>query len=942
MTETNRSDSGALPLSVERRVDQICRRFEAAWRALAGPRPCIGDYINDVTGPGRLALLRELLCLDVEYRREAGEEPAPEDYLSQFPDQAELIHAALRQPKGEPGRPGSAPEPRPDVPGYEVLECIGCGGMGVVWRCYDHVLHGDLAMKVLKEKYRDDPNFADFCRRFQREARVLGGLQHPGIVPIHQSGTLPDGRPFFVMRLVKGRTLAQLLVEQGPGAARLLGVFGAVCQAVAYAHSEDVIHRDLKLANVMVGAFGEVQLMDMGLAKVLPSSSIHGVGPRAVCPTSSETPGDVTQMYVILDESDGHTVPGSVMGTWEFMPPEQARGLADKADRRSDVFGLGAMLCAILTGKPPYVGDPKEEVKRQAREADLTGAYARLETCGADADLIKLAKHCLAKKPGDRPQHAGEVAAAVAAHMANVEERLRKAQLARQRMRWLAVGLASTLLGLATTGLLAWQAQDAKLRRLDAEQGRLEAELAREAEKRQHAIDRALTAAMGADLEGADQAIAEAEQAGASPGQLHMRRGQIALHRGQSREAREHLEEAVRLQSKSVAARGMLAAAYAYDGHWERYDQMIREMEQLTPSTPEDFLFKGYAEAYLEPERGLQTIQQAFESRPMMNIALLLRAEVRAFVAQDTDNIQEAEWAVLDAKYAKELLHDNPTALWVSLEAHLAKAGVHEHRSEMDQHRAELELAGKDADALKRYTALPEAVVYRWTYFREVGREEEVLDELRRASKDTDHVSVNFCCALALYRRGKPGDFEEALRVLGRTPRSYNDRLLPFVLAEHDYPDKQDWPARARKACEAYAAWAQDGLAIMDTQTVLCLLGKKGDAVDASKALLKGQDLFYTLRREPILGCACYNAGELSADELLRLAGRSQYDQCLAHYYVAMTMLAEGDRNGAREHFDKAVKTRAWGWSEYDMSWVFRDRLEDPTWPPWISKKQRD
>src|SRR5262249_9175699 len=146
-------------------------------------------------------------------------------------------------------------------------------------------------------------------------------------------------------------------------------------------------------------------------------------------PTSSEWPEDATQTYVILDECDYHTVPGSVMGTWEFMPPEQARGLACEADERSDVFGLGAFLCAILTGQPPYVGLTKAEVKRQACEADLAGAYARLEACGADDDLIKLAKRCLAVEPDDRPRDAGKVAAAVAKYLADLGERAQKAKV---------------------------------------------------------------------------------------------------------------------------------------------------------------------------------------------------------------------------------------------------------------------------------------------------------------------------------------------------------------------------------------------------------------------------------------------------------------------------------------------------------------------------------
>jgi tetratricopeptide (TPR) repeat protein len=456
-------------------------------------------------------------------------------------------------------------------------------------------------------------------------------------------------------------------------------------------------------------------------------------------------------------------------------------------------------------------------------------------------------------------------------------------------------------------------------------------------------LDRAFTAAMSGDLVSAEQAIVKAELAGASTGQVRMLRGQIALHRGQSREATRHLEQAVQLLPKSVAARGMLAAAYASDGHWERYDQTMREMELLTPSTPEDFLFKGYAEANLEPERGLQTIKQAFDRRPMMGIALLLRADVRALVAQDTDSLEVAEGAVQDAKYARELLRDNPAALWVSLGAHLAKAGVHEHRGETAQRSAELKLAGKYADALKHFTALPEAVVYRWLYFREVGREEEVLEELRRASEGTDHVYVTFCYALTLYRRGQPGDFEEALRVLERRPGTYNGRLRPFVLVEHDYhPDKHDWQARARKAAADFAARIQDGAAVEDTQGVLCLLGQKGDAVNASKALQKQPDLFYTLRREPILRCVRYNAGDpkMTADDLIQSAKGSRWNQCLAHYCVAMTKLAEGDRKGAREHFDKVVKTRAFLWGAYDMSWVFQARLaKDPTWPRWIPER---
>src|SRR5271166_4920054 len=154
-------------------------------------------------------------------------------------------------------------------PGYELCEEIGHGGMGVVYRARDVALDRDVAVKVLSERY---PAESPAAQRFLSEARITGQLQHPGIPAVHQVGALVDGRPFLAMKLIKGSTLEELLKARADSAAergRLLAIFEAVCQAVGYAHAHRVIHRDLKPANVMVGAFGEVQVMDWGLAKVL-------------------------------------------------------------------------------------------------------------------------------------------------------------------------------------------------------------------------------------------------------------------------------------------------------------------------------------------------------------------------------------------------------------------------------------------------------------------------------------------------------------------------------------------------------------------------------------------------------------------------------------------------------------------------------------------------
>src|SRR5262249_6974738 len=219
-----------------------------------------------------------------------------------------------------------------------------------------------------------------------------GQLQHPGIVPIYELGAFSDRRPYFAMKLVKGRTLSSLLAER-PAAAhdlpRYLSIFEAVCQTVAYAHARGVIHRDLKPSNVMVGGFGEVQVMDWGLAKVL------GAGGVVDEERTARRAGIEAGVQTGRSGSDADASrAGSVLGTPAYMAPEQARGEVDWLDERSDVFSLGAVLCEILTGLPPYVGRSSGEVLRRAARADLEDAFARLDECGAEPELLALARRC--------------------------------------------------------------------------------------------------------------------------------------------------------------------------------------------------------------------------------------------------------------------------------------------------------------------------------------------------------------------------------------------------------------------------------------------------------------------------------------------------------------------------------------------------------------------
>jgi serine/threonine-protein kinase len=342
---------------------------------------------------------------------------------------------------------------------YELHEEIGRGGMGAVLRGHDPDLGRDLAVKVLLPGQQDDP--ALVCR-FTEEAQIGSQLQHPGIVPVYEVGRSADHWPYFTMKLVKGRTLGALLRERsdpGQDVARFEHIFELVCQTIAYAHSRGVIHRDLKPSNVMVGAFGEVQVMDWGLAKVLNREG--GVSPRAEHPPGGHASGVVrTVRSAGLGPA---SEPGHVLGTPAYMAPEQASGEPDRLDERCDVFGLGAILCEILTGQPPYVGANDVHVLHKAMRADLAEAFARLEACGADPDLIRLARRCLAAEASDRPRDAGVLASELAAHRESMEARLRQAELAqaeararakeeRKRRRVLLVLAGSVLLTLLLVG----------------------------------------------------------------------------------------------------------------------------------------------------------------------------------------------------------------------------------------------------------------------------------------------------------------------------------------------------------------------------------------------------------------------------------------------------------------------------------------------------------
>jgi serine/threonine protein kinase len=271
----------------------------------------------------------------------------------------------------------------PDFSGtkYTFVKELARGGMGTVYLAEDTELNRQVAIKVLSATEISD----DLRRRMIREAQIIARLEHPGIVPVHDVGVLADGRVFYAMKLVRGVRLDEYAANTSSTRERLRK-FQAVCDAVAFAHAHGVIHRDLKPQNIMIGSFGEVLVLDWGVAKILRDD-------RSV---SSEA--DTLTLPPARTNKVSDTAHGTVIGTRQYMSPEQERGEVDRLDERSDIYSLGAVFYFLLTDqapnddKPrvvnPKVTKPAEAVCLKAMARDPANRYASAADLSAEVSRL--------------------------------------------------------------------------------------------------------------------------------------------------------------------------------------------------------------------------------------------------------------------------------------------------------------------------------------------------------------------------------------------------------------------------------------------------------------------------------------------------------------------------------------------------------------------------
>jgi eukaryotic-like serine/threonine-protein kinase len=273
----------------------------------------------------------------------------------------------------------------PDFSGtrYRAIKLLGRGGMGAVWLAEDSVLHRTVALKILSA----ESSSAEMAARLMQESVVLARLEHPGVVPVHDAGTLPDSRTFYCMKYVEGQTLDRY-IERLPLRQRLQ-LFQRVVEPLAFAHSRGIIHRDLKPGNVMVGAFGEVLIMDWGLAKVMGQAFAKS----SALPAKELSP--ISPSHHQLDQTEDKTssvkttAHGTVLGTPGYMAPEQERGEVNLIDQRTDVFGLGSILQYMMrdshgTSHSESAPRPLRAICHKAMAAEMSARYASVQELAGD------------------------------------------------------------------------------------------------------------------------------------------------------------------------------------------------------------------------------------------------------------------------------------------------------------------------------------------------------------------------------------------------------------------------------------------------------------------------------------------------------------------------------------------------------------------------------
>jgi hypothetical protein len=605
------------------------------------------------------------------------------------------------------------------------------------------------------------------------------------------------------------------------------------------------------------------------------------------------------------------------------MAPEQISVAAGTIDERTDVYALGATLYELLTLRPPFGGDHREQVISRILNEEPVPPRKINGRVPRDLDTICL--KALEKRPARRYRSASAMARDLRYYLDGRPISARSIGPLGQASKWVgrrrswaaAIAVMGALVVVAL--FFAYRTHLAESRWTDAEFGRI--------------YETAQLAAIEGDLQRAGEAIAEAEKLGAPPAQLALLRGQLDFHSGKFQEACDQLEVAVRDMPDSLAAHALLTNAYGANEQHEKRIKAASHLSGLKPLTLQDYLLLAEAQSYDKFSEAHATLDEAVARYKTSIVARLTRGGVLVYRSMETADAALAEAAIDDLRIADELLDPNTLLLGRMMQARLVAAAAYESIGDLDRRQKHLDQAALTAEELKRFSGEYRAHLWRAAYFDYVGDDEQAVESWLAIK---DH-SITFL-VLTLFRLGR---FQEAMDLCDERSARYKgarftDFFRAFILSA-----MTDSPKKVVAAFEPRDTETLDSLnAHRFAYTIYCLAGNLDSAQRYCRDLRTvGVRLSHDEKSwHKILDYTC---GDLDEDAMLSQISSSRTALCQAHFLIGMTHLAKGNRKEARKHFRACSNLRINRYVEDFMSRALIAQLDrEPTWPRWIPNSE--
>ena len=830
---------------------------------------------------------------------------------------------------------------------YRLLHVLGEGGMGTVYLAeQQQPVRRRVAVKIIKQGM----NTKQFIARFEAERQALAMMDHPNIAKVLDAGCTEDGRPYFVMELVKGIPITEFCDENRLSTTERLELFVSVCQAVQHAHQKGIIHRDLKPSNVLVAMYDNQpvpKVIDFGVAKAT---------------------------HQPLTEHTLCTIPGQIVGTWEYMSPEQAILNQLDVDTRTDIYSLGVILYELLTGKTPLDlrslrPEALEERLRRIREEEPSRPSLRVSSLGqagaamatyrrAESDTLAkslkgdldwIVMKAIEKDRSRRFETANGFAAEIARYLNDEPLSFRPPSTSQQVARFCRrhKSIAATATAITTalilgTGVAGWGYVRATRAQIETQQAN--EILRRTVEQLQDKLTgEALSLALVGDFPEAMRGIDEAKAAGADESLITALRGMAHLYSladGSHDEAVRLFEESLALNPSSIAGATGVWLAYDQAGKYEKMSNARRVVESISDRSDlpdvEEFLLTQ-TNRHMSPIETLNKLDDLIDRNRFWAAAYAFRGRARVQVAKtrfgDPLALGQLADAINDFETAAQLA---PNSLFVSSDFLLALVEA----SELANHFDETEMA---QNWLKRATAIYEALPdtkyragytfrARMMYWSAIGDKESLKEtwELMRRSEATQ------LWVLAA-QQFADGNLEGFRKLLDRTQDKSGivDALRIIYLV-----DKEQGGIAALQQADRLAR-ADNLRTDIDILVVynLLLLGEPLRASEIAAELLNQNNLTnnpYFVRSLRYLANPSIETETTLKDQ----AGPFSDSQHHAYFTIGMYAFANGDRTKAEECFDHVLNCGYLDSYLYVWAYAYRERMrDDPTWPSWIEER---